>query len=357
MLLRYWKTAQRYLARHFSFSLINILGLSIGIASCMLIYAFVHSELTYDGYNVHAGRIARVTSVLHSPESDMAMAISPTPLADALLRDCPELESAVRLEPVSVIIRKGPELIKEQDCHFSEQNIFNVFTFTFLEGSAAGALTAPHSIVLTKSLADKYFGGAPALGKTLVCDGQPLRVTAVIADRPPNSDMTIRALLPKDFTKATHWVVDDLSVYTFLLFRGKPDYGPLEARLAAISASRVQPELDRAQAIGYHLSFVTEALADLHFSQGKLADTPKGSRSFNAVFSALAAFILIIALLNYINLSTAKATERAKEVGVRKVIGARPAQLVRQFLGGILPADGPRLADSHRPGAGRHSLL
>lgn len=333
MILHYRKTCCRYLVRHFSFSLINILGLSVGLASCLLIYLYVDFELNYDGYNVHANRIARVTSILHSPESEMHLAFSSMPLADALVRDCPEIEAAVRVEQGSVNVRKGLEVFKEKNFYSSEQSIFTVFSFSFLEGGAAGALAEPNSIILTKSLAKKYFGNAHALGQVLVCNGRNLRVTGVIADRPANSDIDIKALVAKDFTKNTNWVVDDLTVYTFVLFRGKPDMRRLNHQLDLLAAKYVQPELDQAGANGYHFSFETEILADLHFSNGKLGDTPKGNRQFNTIFSALASFILVIALLNYVNLSTAKATERAKEVAVRKTIGARPFQLIRQFLG------------------------
>ena len=332
-MLHYWKTTCRYLARHFSFSLINILGLSIGIASCVLIYLYVHFELNYDRHNTRIDRIVRVTTVMHSPESDMSLAFCSMPLAGAVVRDCPEIESAFRIEDAAFNVRKGAEVFTEENFYYSEQSIFKVFTFSFLEGSSAGALEAPRSIVLTGSVAKKYFGAASALGKEVICNGQHLRVTGVIADPPFNSDLPIRALVFKDFTKATNWVEDDLDSYTYLLFRGRPDPILLGRQLSDLSAKYVQPELDRAEAKGYHFSFESEPLANLHFSKGKLGDTPKGNRQISTIFSALAAFILIIALLNYINLSTAKATERAKEVAVRKTIGARPSQLIRQFLG------------------------
>jgi len=333
MLLHYWKTGRRFLARHLSFSLINILGLSVGLASCLLIYRYVHFELSYDRYNTKFDRIVRVTTILHSPETNLSMAVSPIPMAGMLLRNDPALESAVRVEPTQITVKKGVELFKEDDFCYSEQSLFSVFSFSFLEGLAAGALTGPDAIVLTRAAARKYFGDAPALGKTLTCNGREWRVTAVVADQPLNSDLPMHALLSKDFSKATHWVIEDLSVYTFLLFRGKPDLRRLAGQLSALSSKYIQPELDEAGAKGYHVSFESEPLADLHFSQGKQADTPKGSRSLNTIFSALAAFILIIALLNYINLSTARAIERAKEVAIRKTIGARPVQLIRQFLG------------------------
>src|SRR5258708_1150945 len=225
MILHYWKTSCRYLARHFSFSLINILGLSIGIAAFLLIYLSVHFALNYDRHNTRIHPIARLTSVLHSPESDMYIAFSSMPLADALLRDCPEIEAAVRVEQAAINVRKGAEVFKEENFYYSEQSIFKVFTFSFLEGSAAGALAAPNSIILTKSIAKKYFGGASALGQGLVCNGPHLRVPAVIEDRPSKSHFEGGALCAKGFSKATNWVVDDLSAEPFRLIRGKPYLG------------------------------------------------------------------------------------------------------------------------------------
>lgn len=332
-MLHHLKLTARRLLRHKSFSLINVLGLSIGIAACLLIYLYVHNELTYDGYNQKKDRIARVTATFSSPESNTVLAITPTPLAGTLVRDFPELESAVRIQPAELIFRQQNQPLKEADLCYTEPSIFSIFTFTFLEGSADRALAAPGSIVLTRSFEKKYFGKARGLGQTLTCAGKTYKVTAVVDDRPANSDIPIRALLYKDFSKTTEWVGDGFDVYTFVLFHGKPDLPHFNARLPQVAAKYVQPQLDAAGAKGYRISFEMEMLKDLHFSQGKMEDTPKGNRSFNTIFSALAVFILLLALLNYINLSTTKAMERAKEVGVRKIVGARPFQLMRQFLG------------------------
>jgi len=169
------------------------------------------------------------------------------------------------------------------------------------------------------------------MGQTIVCNGVNYRVTAVYADRPANSDLKIDALMAKDYSAVTDWVLDDFTTYTFVLLRGKPDLHRFNSKLKAFT-KYTQPMLEAAGAKGWSLRFEAEALSDVHFSVGKLIDTPKGNRLFNKIFSALAVFILLIALLNYINLSTARAAERMKEVGVRKVIGARPAQLRWQFL-------------------------
>jgi putative ABC transport system permease protein len=326
----YLKITARRLLRQKAFSLINVLGLSMGLAACLIIYLYVYSEMTFDAYNPFAGRIARVTSIIHSPESDLALAASPQPLGGALQRDYPEVEAVARLDDSSFAIRQGTDVFAAENFYFSDPFIFRVFLFRFLEGSAAHALTQPNSIVLTRSMEKKYFGDKPALGETMICNGKPWKVTAVVADRPANSDITIEALLSKDF-KTADWNFDDFTCYTFVLFHQMPDLRRFNKELASLD-KYTRPMLNEAGAKGWAFRFEAEALRDVHFSQGKMMDTSKGNRQFNRIFSALAVFILLIALLNYINLSTARAAERMKEVGVRKVIGARPAQLIRQFL-------------------------
>ncbi|HVU59072.1 MAG TPA: FtsX-like permease family protein, partial [Puia sp.] len=338
------KVYLRHLLRRKKFALINILGLSTGIATCLLIYGYVHYQTSFDSYHPKVDRIARVTAVFHTPESDLSFAASNIPLAGALVRDCPLVEDAARIAPDELTVRRiNPggggtdaergELIREKHFVSSEQSVFSLFYFQFLEGSPATALTEPNSIVLTESIARKYFGSASPMGKTLLCDKQMYHVTAVIADRPAASDIKIDALLRKNFQAVTSWMTDDFEVYTFVLFRGRPDLPGLQRALDNISRMYVQPELDSADARQYHVRYGAEMLKDVHFSKGKLIDTPKGNRLFNTIFSVLAVFILLVALLNYINLSTARAEERAKEVAVRKVAGASPLQLMGQFMG------------------------
>jgi putative ABC transport system permease protein len=274
-----------------------------------------------------------VTTVIHSPESDLALATTSTPLAAALRRDFPEVEATVRIEGANLVIREGNEFLEAKNFFYTEASIFSIFSFSFLEGTAATAFSLPNSIVLTRSAARQYFGEKPAMGQDLVCNSGIFRVSAIIEDRPPNSDLTIDALVAKDYSKVTNWTNDDFDTYTYVLFRQRPDLQKFNNRLQEVVTKYIQPEMEAQKATAYSFRFESEALADVHFSQGKFIDTPKGNRQFNRIFSVLAAFILLIALLNYINLSTARATERMKEVGVRKVIGARPGQLIRQFLG------------------------
>ncbi len=332
MLQNYLKIAWRNLLRHKSFSLINILGLSTGIAACTIIFLYVQYELTYDRHNTKSDRIARVVTTLHCPGSDMEFGTSPYPLAEALKRDFPEIVAAVRIEQEPSVINHNNELFSESDFYLADQSIFSIFSYSFMEGNPAQALKQPHSVVLTEPIAKKYFGSAgAAIGKTMICNKNPVTVTGVIAKPPANSDILVTGLLSVNNTQSRAWM-EDFPVYTFVLFNQTPDLARFERKMKPLADKYCQPELDKTADKGYSVGFSLEALTDVHFSKAKLVDTPKGNKQFSYIFSLLAAFILIIALLNYINLSTAKATERAKEVGVRKVNGARPLQLIRQFL-------------------------
>jgi len=333
MIKSYLKIAWRNLIRHKSFSLINIGGLSIGIAACLLISLYVNYELSYDCYNVKKDRIIRITNVMRTPENDnVTIALSPTLLATTLNHGYPEVETAVRLEPDAAVIKVNNQLFSEKFVYKADANVFDVFSWQLVEGNPKQALADPHGMVITSALAKKYFGDNPALGKSITCNKVLYRVSGVLADLPENSDLKVDALLPADFSKVTTWMSDDFSDYTFALFRQRPDYRSFAQKLNAISKNYIQPELNKQGATKYSLKFTIEPLQDVHFVDGNMGDTVKGDRQLVYIFSILAIVILVIALLNYINLSTARATERAKEVGVRKVNGAVQSSLVRQFL-------------------------
>jgi len=331
MIKNYLKIAWRNLLRNKSFSLINILGLSIGITTCLLIFLYVQYELGYDRYHTKKDRILRISASFKTPDSDVPLAKSPILLAEELRRDYPEIESAFRLQDYHPIVKSGGDLFDEDDFYSTDSTIFSIFDFKFKEGSPQTCLQAPNSIVLTERMVKKYFGKQRAVGKVMVINNKNLTVTAVIADPPSNSDIKINALLAGNFS-VTDWLTKDPDVFTFALFKGKPDLKNFSDKLAKLSAQKIQPELDKMDAKQYHVYFKLEPLAEVHYSKGLLDDTPKGNKQVSYIFSLLAVFILVIAILNYINLSTARATERAKEVGIRKVNGARPGQLIRQFL-------------------------
>ncbi|MBC7826589.1 MAG: ABC transporter permease, partial [Chitinophagaceae bacterium] len=331
MIKNYIKIAWRNLLKHKSFSLVNIFGLAIGIAACLIIFIYIRHELTFDQYNKNADRIARITATVHAPESDILMAPTPALLAPTLQKLYPEVEAAVRLERSREIIRINNDYFKEEDFYWTDKTVFTVFSFDVQEGTLKGALEKPNTIVITSRIAKKYFGNEPPVGKMMVCNNVNRLVTAVIKDRPANSDIKIDALVSHDYSRVNEWM-DGFSTYTFVLLSKETNLKTFEKKLVSLSKNYVQPELDKSGATNYKAEFLVEPLSDVHFSQGKHDDTPKGNRQYNYVFSILAIFILLIALLNYINLSTARAAERAREVGIRKVSGALPFQLIKQFL-------------------------
>lgn len=328
----YLKITARRLLRQKTFSLINIFGLSMGLAACLLLYFYVHHELSYDSYHPQADRVARLTTIIHSPGSDLGMALAPFAAGANLLRSFPEVQAIVRIDDESdLVIDSGTEIISPKNFMYSEPAIFSIFSFTFLEGTEAGALSEPNTLVLSRSAEKKYFGSQPALGRTLLCNRKPYRVTGVFADQPSNTDLRIDGLISKEFSN-DNWVVsDDNFAYTYVLFRQKPDLARFNQRLSRLTGL-AQPSLDENEGKNWRLIFRAEALTDVHFTKGLMGDNPKGDRQFDQIFLALAIVILVIALLNYINLATARAAERAKEVGVRKVIGATPRALMGQFL-------------------------
>lgn len=332
MIKNYLKIAWRNLLRNKTFSLINILGLSIGVATCLLIFFYVQYELSYDSHHAKKDRIVRITGTFKTPDGDVRLAVSPSLLTEELKRSFPEIENAVRLKPMEPVVEFNNDHFREEHFFSADQTVFDVFDFDFKEGSKKDALVNPKSIVLTETVAKKYFGNSPAVGQTMKIDKELWNVTAVIKNPPTNADIKIRALRSVDFTKVTNWTQDDFDVYTFALFKGVPELKSFSTKLNDISVRLIQPELDQQDAKEYHVLFELQQLKDVHYTNGLLNDMGKGSKQINYMFSLLAVFILVIALFNYINLSTAKATERAKEVGVRKVNGAMRWQLVRQFL-------------------------
>ncbi|MGV3558679.1 ABC transporter permease [Larkinella arboricola] len=332
MLRNYFKIALRNLWRNKLYTALNVGGLAIGLAACLLMALYVNHEFSYDGFHAGADRIVRVTTTMTTPESPLVLASSPVPLATTLKRGYPEVETAIRLTPFEGVVRHGEKLLKEPNVYHADQDVFTVFSYRFLAGNPATALTNPNTVVLTERFARTYFGKTDVLGQTIKFDKQLYQVTGLMADGPSNTDLPVSALLSRKFTGTRSWVEDDFPCYTYVLFREQPNLADFSKKLVQIAEKYANPELKKMGAEGYSLRFPVEMLTDVHYSEGKMADTPKGNKQYGYLFAFLAVFVLTIALLNYINLLTAKATERAREVGVRKASGAQRGQLVGQFL-------------------------
>ncbi|RYF89567.1 MAG: hypothetical protein EOO00_09840, partial [Chitinophagaceae bacterium] len=283
MIKSYLTIAWRHLTKHATISLINILGLAIGIAACLIIFIYVDHELGFDKYNKKVGDIVRISSLIHAPESDMHLAASPDPMADALTRDYPEVVAVARLEESPANIRIHGDLSREKDFYKTDQSIFSVFDFSFIAGDTTGALNRPDCIVLSKTMALRYLGAVNVTGKTININNRDVLVTGVVEDRPVNSDIPLTALISADFSKSGEWVSPDL--FTFALLRPGTELAQFRKNILGLSTRYAQPALDKVDAKEYSMEFIPEPLADLHFTTGRLGDTPKGNKDSIYIFS------------------------------------------------------------------------
>ncbi|MEM9528897.1 MAG: ABC transporter permease, partial [Bacteroidota bacterium] len=321
--------------KHKAFLLINVLGLALGIATCLAIIHYVRFELGYDKSHTHAQRIYRVSTAIYSDGSEENIAPAIYGLAPALQTNYEEVEAAVRLVPTTAIIKQKDGTLTSEDYFFlADPEIFQVFTHPMLAGDPTKALQRPNSVVLSQSMAKKYLGNAPPaslIGNQLVLDGQTYELTGIIEDVPKNSDLRFDALLSWEYNP-DEWL--ELGSFTYLLL--KPDVQPeaFAQKLATFDQQVVAPRVAQdwgtsTITVRHHLYPLTE----LHYTTGLLGDTEeKGNKNYVYIFSLIALIILIVAGVNYVNLFIAQATRRNVEVGVAKAMGASQWQLGWQYI-------------------------
>jgi putative ABC transport system permease protein len=329
------RVAMRNFLRDKWYSLLNILGLTIGITFSVFLIFYIKDELSFDKYNEKADRICRINAYVREPEKDtMKWAITPFPMAQALSKDYPEVEEAVRLwNNGKTMLKNGSQRFYDEKIYYADSNLFRVFTHKFIEGNAQTALVAPNSLVLTQSLAIKYFGdNASYIGKTLEnASGDVYKVTAVIKDVPKNSHLIFNALisrssLPADF--ANNW--GGFGFYTYVLLKPNVNVASFEKKLAPVYDKYLAPIFSQ---FNIKMRFGAQPITSIHL-HSDMVNEPEdlGSMSYIYIFSAVAFFMLLIACINYMNLTTARSARRAKEIGIRKVTGSSKRQLVMQFL-------------------------
>jgi putative ABC transport system permease protein len=317
------------------YSLLNILGLTIGITFSLFLIFYIKDELSYDRSNVDADRLYRIVSYIKEPEKDtMKLAITQVPLGPTLKNEFPEVEQSVRLIQSGKYIFKKDELKFYQDkVYFADSNMFKVLTCDFIEGNPNTALNEPRSLVLTQSSAEKFFGNtAPIVGKTLQNDkGEIFKVTGVIKDV-HNSHVIYKALisystLPKDFG-VNDW--GNFNILTYVLL--KPNTNPQAFE------QKLKPMYDKYMArifnqFNIKIRYAVQPVTSIHLhSDMNYEPEAVGSMSYIYIFASVALFMLLIACINYMNLTTARSARRAKEIGIRKVTGSTKPQLVAQFL-------------------------
>ena len=333
MLRNYVKVAIRNLVKHKFYGIINVLGLAIGMTCCLLIFLYVQHELSYDSFHTKVDRIYRVVTDIKTPTETLNINITSAPMAAYIKTDFPEVEDMVRLDDARLLIQRGKQTFQEDESMFADSTFFQVFDFTLLRGNSNTALVAPFSIVLTKDAAKKYFGSEDPMGQRLRMDGEyDLTVTGVMQNMPENANFTFDVLLSLstrleklDPDRAEQW--GNFGYESYVLLSEQTNASTLESKLSAFLRNYISSE-DRDEGMTYTLFL--EPLTDVYFSERGAPQT--GSMTNIRIFSVIAVFILLIACINFMNLATARATERAKEVGIRKVVGAVRRQLTVQFL-------------------------
>jgi len=328
MLKNYFKIAWRNLIKHKVFSLINICGLAIGVAAFWLITLYIADEWSYDRYNEKSDRIFRVSQHGNWNGGKFNLAVTSAPYAPALKNDYPEVEEAIRIDAEGGgKITYGDKQINEGGMAFTDNAIFNVFSYHFLFGDPHTALSKPQSIVLTKELAERLFGDARnALDKTIQIDTNPTTVTGVIDNIPVNSHFIFAAFrsLPANYTD--RW--GNANLYTYVLLKNHDDLKKIEAGSDAFFNKYIKGDLGPMR---YKMEL--QPLTSIHLkSHLDYEIGSNGNITYVYVFSVVALLILAIAVINYVNLTTARSSVRVKEVGVRKVIGSSKKQLMLMFF-------------------------
>jgi len=335
MLKNYLKIALRNLLRYKGYSLINITGLAVGIACCLLILLYVQDELSYDRYHQKADQIYRLVTEVQTQSETNYQANSSATMGSALRAEFPEVLDVVRFMPAEMLVRYGNNQFQEENVFYADSSVFTVFSFALIEGDPRTALKEPFSIVLTKKSAQKYFGEGNPIGQILIIDNQSaFKVTGVLAEVPRQSHFVFDMLVSFStgaelFPHRLDWF--SFAYYTYLLLPKRFDTATLEAKLPAFLDRQIGTRL-RQYGMNYVLSL--QPLRQIYLRSNRLAEIgPVSNVARLYIFSAVAIIVLLIACINFMNLVTARSSKRAKEVGLRKVIGAQRTQLAGQFLG------------------------
>ena len=336
MLKNYFKIAFRTLWRKKTFSFINVTGLAVGLASCFLIFLYVHFERSFDRFHHNADRIYRVVGDLKTSAGEpMHWHNTPGPMAAAMRSGLPEVQETVRLVPGSVLVRKGNIKFQEEHTLWADSSFFIVFDFPLKYGDPKTALKEPNCIVLSETAAYKYFGHTNPVGQPVLLSGKslPATVTGIMKDIPANSHIRADMLISMATysTSFVPWIETDWSTFnpsTYFLLVPGASLKALQSKMPAFLQKYAEKDFKAAN-ISY--SPKIEPLKDIYL-RSAYGSMVSGNLSYVNIFATIALFVLLIACVNFINLTTARSVERAKEVGIRKCAGAVKNQLLLQFL-------------------------
>ncbi len=342
MLRSYIAIALRYLRKNTIFSLLNVLGLAIGLACCILIALFVFDELSYDSYPANSKDIYRVEIHLKANNGIMTYPNVDIAVGEGIKSTFPQVQRYTRFFPVGPgYWGNGTRLFKEEKIAIADPNFFSFFSLPLVEGDATKALTEPNSIVISRSLAKKYFGDAEAMGKSIMWGQGLFKVSGVMEPIPDASHFHYDGLISMATLHPTRYTWSNVQYYTYLQLDKGADPKKIEAGMPKLVAKYVVPEVQHDEGVSLAEAqksvntflFVLQPLRNIHFYGVSSSELEYNSDiKYVYIFSALAVFILVLACVNFTNLSTAIASRRGKEIGIRKVMGSLKSQLVSQFL-------------------------
>lgn len=333
MFRNYIKTAFRSLRKNRLYSVINIFGLAVGLTACLLIGVYIDHELSYDKFNANANRIVRATMEYRSAGTVNSVATTGTKVGPQFKRTFPAVEEYCRTFISHNVVKAGDKMFDEPRILFADPAFFKIFSFHIVEGDPSTALDALDKIVLTQSMAKKYFGSEDALNKTITSGGKDLRVSAICADAPQNSqikfDFVTQFLnLRNDVDQETWWTANWI---TYLLVRDEKSIPQLQQQVSDYMKTPAVRADARLQGTDY-LTYNLEPLTKVHLYSPLAGFEPNGSITYIYMFAVIALLILVIACANYTNLATAQSAGRSGEIGMRKVMGASKKQVFMQFM-------------------------
>jgi len=344
MIKNYFKVALRNLWKDKGFSAINIFGLAMGMAVCLLITLYVVDELSYDQYNDKADRLYRISADLKINDNAFHSVTAPAPMGPALIKDYSQVEKYVRFRGYGdLLVKKGEETIMEHHSVLADSTLFDVFSLSLIAGDPRTALTQPHTMVISESMAKKYFPGTDPIGKDLLTGNtNHYKITGVIKDMPAQSHFHfdfIRAMSEESDSRRNEWLSNNY--VTYVLARKGTDQKAIDRYLSATVNKYLSPQLvevvhtslEDLEKKGGHFIYNTIPVTKIHlYSNLSYEFETNGNAQYVYIFIVIAVFILLIACVNFMNLSTARSAGRSKEVGVRKVLGSLRSNLISQFL-------------------------
>jgi putative ABC transport system permease protein len=331
MLKNLIKTAIRHIVKHFGYSILNILGLTLGITSALFLIIYVADEVSYDRYHEKADRIYRVSSKITEPDDQFTWNVAQIPFGPQVVQDYPEVQSFVRF------INMPRALYKYEDKEFNEENffyvdstLFDIFTYEVVKGEVKSALLEPNKIILTERIAARYFGSTDPIGKTLTAGTNTYEVTGVIKDVPSNSHFRFEAVASRNNLPKQLGSWGNFGVFTYLLFPENSEVKAFETKMQEMYTAYMKTIFEP---LNISIVYILEPITRIHlYSTNAGEPEPTGSITYVYIFAIVALFLVLIAAMNYMNLATARSARRAREVGLRKVVGSRRGPLVLQFL-------------------------